>query len=53
MMIGLQVYKGKMSGTTDVACKVVPHQTARELQRFAQEISILKDLRHINIVQAS
>ena len=47
----MQVFKGRMSGTTIVACKVMDHQSAQELARFAKEVEILKDLRHINIVQ--
>ncbi|KAK9824767.1 hypothetical protein WJX74_006661 [Apatococcus lobatus] len=46
-----QVYRGLMHQSTPVAIKIITEQTQKEKLQFVQEISILKNLRHTNIVQ--
>ena len=45
------VYKGKLQGSTDVAVKLVSGHSPKEQARFANEVAILKALRHTNVVQ--
>ena len=47
----MQVYKAVMDGSTVVAVKFVQGQSRKEQERFEREVSILKSLRHTNIVQ--
>ena len=44
------VFLAEMDGATPVAVKIVS-QNPREVRRFVQEVSILKSLRHTNVVQ--
>lgn len=45
------VFLAEMDGATPVAVKIVSNQQPREVRRFVQEVSILKSLRHTNVVQ--
>ncbi|KAK9865664.1 hypothetical protein WJX84_002223 [Apatococcus fuscideae] len=45
------VYRGLMHQSTPVAIKIITEQSQKEKLRFVQEISLLKNLRHTNIVQ--
>ncbi|KAK9819112.1 hypothetical protein WJX74_003168 [Apatococcus lobatus] len=45
------VYRGLMHQSTPVAVKIIREQSQQEKLRFVQEISLLKNLRHTNIVQ--
>ena len=47
----MQVFKAMMDGSTPVAVRFVQGQSHKEQQRFQREVSILKSLRHTNIVQ--
>jgi len=45
------VYRARYQGSTDVAVKLVAGASPREQARFANEVAILKALRHTNVVQ--
>ncbi|KAK9842929.1 hypothetical protein WJX74_004526 [Apatococcus lobatus] len=45
------VYRGLLQGSTPVAIKFISNQTLKEKLRFIQEIALLRNLRHTNIVQ--
>lgn len=47
----MQVFKATMAGMTPVAVKIVQGQSRKEQERFQLECTILRNLRHGNIVQ--